>query len=133
MRTSSLLTVAGALVLASGCLVTTTSGRGAPPPPPPHHHEGGPPPRPMERSLEGTVTDAVTGAPLNKAMVDLVDRQSKVMSAQAGPDGRYRFNTLPPGEFAIRCRLSGYEPWDQGYTAFQGPSHVDCRLQPKRR
>jgi len=138
MRHSSVLTVLGTLVLTSACLVTTgTTGRSsAPPPPPPHHEHGGgppPPPPPRERFLEGMVTDAVTGKPLNKAAVDIVDPASKTMTVQTGPDGHYRTQTLPPGQFSIRCRLDGYEAYQQGYSITDGPARLDCRLQPKHR
>ena len=134
MRHSTILTVLGTLVLTSACLVSTgTSGRTAPPPP--RHHGGGEPvgpPPPQERSLEGMVTDAATGQPLNKASVDIVDPSSRTQTIQVGPDGHYRFGSLPPGKFAIRCRLDGYEKVEQGYSITDGPAKLDCRMNKKR-
>jgi hypothetical protein len=131
---TSLLTSVGALLLATGCLVTTSSGR-RPPPPEPRHHEGRPPPPagPAERSLEGVITDASTGKPLARASIDIVDPSGKSQTVQVGPDGHYRFGSLPPGKFAIRCRLDGYEKFEQGYSITDGPARLDCPLQPKRR
>jgi hypothetical protein len=58
-------------------------------------------------SVQGTVRDAESGAPLPGAIVTLPDLSR---GATAGPDGRYRFADVPPGPQRVTVRFLGYAP-----------------------
>ncbi len=58
-------------------------------------------------SVQGTVLDGDSGAPLAGALVALPDL-GRV--ATAGPDGRYRLADVPPGPQHITVRFLGYAP-----------------------
>jgi hypothetical protein len=58
-------------------------------------------------SVQGTVRDAESGAPLPGAIVALPDLRR---TATVDPDGRYRFADVPPGPQHITVRFLGFEP-----------------------
>ena len=58
-------------------------------------------------SVQGTVRDAESGAPLPGAIVTLADLSR---SATAGPGGRYCLADVPPGPQHLSVRFLGYAP-----------------------
>lgn len=58
-------------------------------------------------TVQGTVRDAESGAPLPGAIVGLPDLRR---TATVGPDGRYRFADVPPGIQHITVRFLGFAP-----------------------
>lgn len=141
MRTLLLAFIA--VPLLGACVATVRPGPSSGPPPPPperrhrpdrdHDHDrdrrpDGP------RFIEGTVRDAVTGRPIDRAGVDITGAGIQgEMTVQTGPDGRFRTGEIPRGEFAIRCRREGYESINRVARMSDGVAHVDCELTPKRR
>ena len=55
------------------------------------------------------------------------------MTVNTGPDGRFRTQEIPNGEFGLRCRRDGYESINRKAVMSDGIAHVDCELTPKRR
>src|SRR6267154_2471679 len=55
--------------------------------------------------LEGTVINPVTGAPLSRALVEIMGSGRMMMT---GPDGRFEFGDLPPGQVVVLARKPGY-------------------------
>jgi hypothetical protein len=133
--------------LFSGCVATATTGTRRPPPPPPEepvrvvepphreHHEHRPPPPPDRgpRVIEGIVIDAETRRPIDRAAVDITSPSFRgEMTVNTGPDGRFRTQEIPPGEFGIRCRRNGYEPFDRKAVMSDGTAHIDFELRKRR-
>jgi carboxypeptidase family protein len=58
-------------------------------------------------TVQGTVRDAESGAPLRGAIVALPDLRR---TATAGSDGRYRFADVPPGFQHVSVRFLGFAP-----------------------
>jgi hypothetical protein len=133
-----------ALVLASllgGCMASVGARTSSPPPGPPGPPPAEPPPerhhdrdRPREpRVIEGTVTDAETHQPIDRAAIDITSPQIQgEMTINTGPDGRYRTQEIPRGEFGIRCRRNGYEVFQRKAVMSDGIAHIDFELQRKR-
>jgi hypothetical protein len=130
--------------LFSGCVATATTGTRRPPPPPPRedvrvveppHHEHRPPPPAREpRVIEGVVLDAETHRPIDRASIDITSPAFRgEMTVQTGPDGRFRTQEIPPGEFKIRCRREGFLPFDRAATMGDGTAHIDFELRRGRR
>jgi hypothetical protein len=118
--TSSVLGVCGA---------TPAVGPGGPSPSAPT-----PPRREREpRILEGTVRDAVTHRPIDRAAVDVMAPGVRGMTVQSGPDGQYRTGEIPRGDLAIRCHREGYETVDRKAEVSEGSARVDFELMPTRR
>jgi hypothetical protein len=119
--------------LLGACVASVRSGPGAPPPgppPPPRHHERE---RNEPRIIEGTIRDAATRQPIDRASVDITATGTREMTVQTGPDGRYRTQELPRGEFVIRCRREGYDTVIRKAEMSDGIARVDIELTPKRR
>jgi Carboxypeptidase regulatory-like domain len=131
MRTTLLVFVASSLL---GACVATVRPSGPPPPPPPAR-ESRPPERvPEPRVIEGTVRDAITHQPIDRAAIDITSPAlPHEMAVQTCPDGRYRTTEIPPGEFGLRARREGYEVVQQRATMSDGTAHVDFDLVPKHR
>ncbi len=55
--------------------------------------------------LEGTVVNPVTGMPLSRALVEIMGSGHMTMT---GPDGRFEFGDLPPGQVVVLARKPGY-------------------------
>jgi outer membrane cobalamin receptor len=79
-------------------------------------------------SISGTVSDP-TGAAVSGAVVELVSFGAVARSATTDSQGRYRFENLEPGGYAIRVTASGFQRVEQPVrlTATAGSS-VDIRL-----
>jgi hypothetical protein len=132
MRTTLLALVATSLL--GACVATVRSRPGGPPPaepPPPtevreHRHE--------PRVIEGFIIDAATRQPIGRAAIDITGPGIQgEMTANTGPDGRFRTNEIPRGEFGIRVRREGYEVVERKAVMNDGIAHIDIELQPKRR
>src|SRR5262245_48634429 len=98
------------------CVAEVRSTPGGPPPPPPREHRREPPPPPPPerhhergpRIIEGTVRDAITHQPIDRAAVDITyPGLQGEMTVQTGTDGRFRTNEIPRGEFGVRVRREG--------------------------
>jgi hypothetical protein len=121
-----------------GCMATVGPAQRNPPPPPAEPPPAGPPPHhhrePEPRIIEGTVRDAITHQPIDRAAVDIsIPGQRGEMTVNTGPDGRYRTGEIPRGEFGLRCRREGYEVYQQRAMMSDGVAHIDFELTPKRR
>lgn len=125
-----------------GCMASVGPAHRSPPPPPPaepppaapprHHHDE--PRAPEPRIIEGTVRDAVTHQPIDRAAVDItVSGQRGEMTVNTGPDGRFRTGEIPRGEFGLRCRREGYEVYQTRAMMNDGVARLDFELVPKRR
>ena len=135
MRTSLLLTLVTTSLLGA-CVATVGPARPSrPPPAEPPPPAPRPPPEPRhERIIEGTITDAVTHRPIDRAAVDITSPSFHgEMTVNTGPDGRYRTQEIPRGEFGIRVRREGYEVFQRKAEMNDGVSHIDFELTPKRR
>ena len=66
-------------------------------------------------TLTGVVTDSETGRPLDGAMIFLTSTQ---LRSATGQTGEYRLAGVPPGRYAVRVALIGY----------QGAEHADVIL-----
>jgi hypothetical protein len=132
------------------CVAEVRSNPSGPPPPPPREvrREPPPPPPPPERHdhdrdhdrdrggpriIEGTVRDAITHQPIDRAAVDITGPGIQgEMTVQTGTDGRFRTNEIPHGEFGVRVRREGYKPMNRAATMRDGVAHVDFELVPDR-
>lgn len=56
-------------------------------------------------SIYGTVTDQVTGEPIENAYVSIYPG---TQSLQTGYDGQFVFSDLPSGQYMVSCEKSGY-------------------------
>lgn len=138
-----------AAVTLTGCLVSTRPPprRGGGPPPPPssepaprppghhgdHHHEE-PPPGPRAAFLTGIVVDAATRKPLDRAAVDVNSPVlPKNLTVQTDAEGRYTTEAIPPGDFVVRVRRSGYETQEQRLRVGDATATLDFALAPLRR
>ena len=136
MRTTLLTLVFSSLL--GACVATVRPGGPPPAEPPPAGPPPAAPPRvvrsPEPRVIEGTVRDAVTGQPIDRAAIDITSPGIRgEMTVNSGPDGRFRTQEIPPGEFGIRCRREGYEVVNRKAVMSDGIAHVDCELTPKHR
>ena len=60
-------------------------------------------------SIQGTVTDS-SGAAIPGATITLLDKNNNhADTATSGADGNYTFNALPPDQFKITAKKSGFE------------------------
>lgn len=143
MRTTLLAVLATSLL--GACVASVGPSRpsrpaepppAAPPPAePPRDHRPPPPPvRAEPRIIEGTVTDAETHQPISRAAVDITSPSlQRQMTVNTGPDGRYRTDEIPRGEFGIRCRREGYEVFERKAVMNDGVARIDFELTRKRR
>jgi Carboxypeptidase regulatory-like domain len=133
MRTVLLALVGSSLI--SACVATVGPGRPSGPPPEPPPPAGRPPEHRHEpRVIEGTVRDAFTHQPIGRAAIDITSSAFQgEMTTNTGPDGRYRTQEIPRGEFGIRCRREGYEVFQRRAVMEDGIAHIDFELTPKRR
>ena len=62
--------------------------------------------------IAGTVTNSITGEPVPRATVSLVDDESEareqVQSAETGDDGAFALQTAPAGKYGLRVARRGY-------------------------
>jgi hypothetical protein len=58
--------------------------------------------------LEGTVINSMNGDPLPRALVQLAGQAQRAVLT--GPDGRFQFDDLPPGQFNATVQKPGYFP-----------------------
>ena len=78
-------------------------------------------------TIEGTVTDARTGALVGSAQVSIVGTQRGTL---AGTDGRYRIANVTAGEVQIRATFIGYRTQTQTVTLQPGQTlTVDFALE----
>jgi len=135
MRTWTSLTI----LALSGCLVTTSTRRaGEPPPPPPHTGPVAPAPTPTPAHaaayLTGVIVDKSNNKPIDRAAVDVNSPVlTKNLTVQTGPDGRYTTAPIPPGDFVVRVRRSGYETQQQRLSVGNATATLDFALVPLRR
>ena len=69
---------------------------------------------PRKHTLQGRVTDAVSGAPLASATLLVIDnsreRRNAGRSTTSGSDGTYRLANIWSGGITLQVRRSGYDP-----------------------
>jgi len=118
MYKTLLTVVAGSLL---GACVATVSPVGPPPP-------AGAGPRRELRIIEGTVFEAGSRQPIDRAAVDITSPAIPGgITVNTGPDGHFRTEELPRGEVAIRCRREGYLP-EERRAVIEGVTHMDFGL-----
>ena len=82
--------------------------------------------QPLPGSLTGTVTNAVSGAPVAGATVALAQ-----WSVQTDADGNYSLAGLTPGAYTLRVSIGGYRMHEAGVTIGPGTSGTaDVALTP---
>lgn len=110
------------------CMVNARGGAGTMPPPGP-----GEPAAPRGASIEGTVIDARTHAPIAQADVDILEmNHNRLGTAKTGPDGRFESGDVPPGRYILNVKRNNYEAQShQGVELHPGPTHFDFALNPK--
>jgi len=82
--------------------------------------------QPLPGSLEGTITDAASGAGIANATVVLGSER-----ASTDATGRYRFGDLLPGTYTVRVNAAGYDPYEVGVTVAPGARvTAPAALQP---
>jgi hypothetical protein len=64
-------------------------------------------PSPGTGSIEGRVLNSLTGAPVRKATVNLSAPQFQLI-AETDAEGRFQFTALPPGNYRLSARHSGF-------------------------
>jgi hypothetical protein len=74
---------------------------------------------PMPRKAEPNVDWRTSMPPSTSAIIDLVRLDGGSLIASTHPDehGRFKFTSLPPGEYLLRSKLPGYD--DMQTTSFQ--------------
>ena len=60
-------------------------------------------------SIEGTIVDG-SGAALPGVTVEAVNNRGQRYSAQTDSSGKYRFPSIPPGQYTVTATLAGMEP-----------------------
>src|SRR5215210_2148197 len=60
-------------------------------------------------SIEGTITDG-SGAALPGVTVEAVSSKGQKYSAQTDSSGKYRFPSIPPGQYTVTATLAGMDP-----------------------
>lgn len=114
------------------CVATVGPGPSGPPPRTVTPVSRPPERAPQPRIIEGVVIDAVTHQPIDRASVDITTPGIKgEMTVQTGPDGRFRTQEIPRGEFGIRARRDGYEAVNRKAEMSDGIARVDFELKPK--
>ena len=105
------MTLVTLLLGLSACVVKGAAGAGTMPPPsegpPPPAHEGG-------ANLHGSVVDASTHQPIMKAAIDVAVENVGKYTQQTGADGTFDLRDIPPGDYKLRVRREGYQPWMSG-------------------
>lgn len=80
----------------------------------------------VQGTVQGTVVDATTGAPLSGASVSVTGTS---LGSLSGADGRYTITGVPDGPVTLRAAMIGYASVDQTTTVVPNQSAtVDFRL-----
>lgn len=78
--------------------------------------------------VSGVVSDQ-TGAAVVGARIELVARQAAPRSAATDREGRYRFESLPPGDYTLRVAAPGFQATERSVAvATASPVLADVRL-----
>jgi iron complex outermembrane recepter protein len=80
-----------------------------------------------QSSLSGTVSDEISGQPLQEAHVLLQDSYRQTTSAA---DGSFNFHKLKAGTYTVRVSYIGYETGEKTIS-INGPLHLDIMLLRK--
>jgi hypothetical protein len=75
-------------------------------------------------AVKGTVTDAQGGVLLSATVTLTNTGTSEHHSKQVSPDGRYIFNALPPGNYALKATAGGFSEWSGDLTLRVGQEAV---------
>lgn len=88
------------------------------------------PGQPATGSLSGRVVRHPGGTAVAEAVVTLV---GSARSTRTGADGRFRFDSLPPGGYVIQAASAGHQAASSGVTVFPGrEATLELRLDPDR-
>lgn len=87
-----------------------------------------PPPPPGSITVSGTVTVAITGSPVNGALIS-VTNSNIVATAYSNANGLYSLSVPNPGTYNIKVNLSGYVSQTASFTANGNPVTVNFSLQ----
>lgn len=92
--------------------------------------------------IAGTVTNAVTGEPVPRASVSLLEDASRdtLQTTETGPDGEFQLEPVPAGKYPLRVARRGYhtsffDEHDEYSSAIvtgegQDTEHIPFRLSP---
>lgn len=96
-----------------------------------HGHDSGPTaPSLSTAALTGKVTNAVTGAPLERVEV-AVTQSGQTIATLTTSTGNYSFFTgLLPGNIAVTAKLSGYTTFTGTSAVTTGSNRYDIQLRP---
>jgi hypothetical protein len=83
--------------------------------------------QPAAASVRGQVLDP-SGAAIPGAMVTLTGAGGDVRVATTNGEGRYQFDGLAPGKYAVRAMAKGFALFEQKELAVSGPTVLDIEL-----
>ncbi len=86
-----------------------------------------------KHTITGTVTNAVTGEPIRRALVQLFGQIQ--MSVLTGPDGRFRFDDVPEGQVVLNSQKPGFKAANANkpQTVDSGSNDFALKLDPDAR
>lgn len=87
---------------------------------------------PSPASLQGEVTDADTGSPIDNATVQLVAGTQVRYEIKSNASGVYRFDAVEAGDYVLTAGKTGYTKWNENLTLQAGEQLTgkDIALKP---
>jgi hypothetical protein len=83
-------------------------------------------------NIEGTVRDTAGGALPGVTLQASSPSLQGVRVTSNGPDGRFRFQAVPPGTYAVRAALAGFRASEKSATiTLDSTATVDFELEPE--
>ncbi len=81
--------------------------------------------------VSGTVVNALTGAPIPRALVQL--QGPEPIRAFTGDDGHFEVKDVPEGRYSVMAQRPGFQPAMRSPTVTVGATtpSVECKLQPQ--
>jgi hypothetical protein len=84
-------------------------------------------------AISGTVTNRLTGEPLRKAEVTVLDSHDAFGISITDSDGRYQVSGLPPGEYRVRVFHQGFERTAYGSRGPDRPGKIITLAENEKR
>ncbi|HEX8028133.1 MAG TPA: TonB-dependent receptor, partial [Vicinamibacterales bacterium] len=81
--------------------------------------------QPATTTLSGAITQTESGQPLSGALVVIDELRLEV---RAGEDGKYRFDTVPPGQYHVGVRAEGYSTRRTEVTVGSTPATLNISI-----